>query len=74
VLLEKLLTAPEDALEQTLAQNEASVNDTFLSMLANVIGQMEQQKDDPETAAVLPKMERAYQLAVGMAMKRNLKK
>lgn len=74
VLLEKLLTAPEDALERILAENETAINDTFMSMLANVIGQMEQQKDDPETAAALPKMERAYQLAVGMMMKRNLKK
>jgi hypothetical protein len=74
VLLEKLLAAPADQLDRVLTENEHTINDTFLSLLANVLGQMEQQQDDPETAAMLPKLQQAYQLAVGLMMKRNLKK
>jgi hypothetical protein len=73
-LVQALVDAPnEAAMEQILAANEAMITDELGGMIASLMNQVDQQQaDNPEAAALLPRLEAAYGVLLKYQMKKNL--
>lgn len=72
-LVQALVDAPDEAaMEQVLAANEAMISDELGGMIGSLMGQMEQQTDNPEAAALLGKLEAAYRVVLKYQMKKNM--
>jgi hypothetical protein len=74
-LVQALVDAPnEAAMEQLLAANEAMITEELGGMIGSLMGQMEQQVENPEAAALIGKLEEAYRVVLKYQMKKNLGK
>lgn len=72
-LVQALVDAPdESAMEKVLTANEAMISDELGGMIGSLMGQMEQQTDNPEAAALLGKLEAAYRVVLKYQMKKNM--
>ncbi len=73
-LIQALLEAPDElAMEQMLAANEAMLSEELGGMIAGLMNQMEQQQaENPEAAALLPKLEEVYRMVLKFQMKKNM--
>jgi hypothetical protein len=72
-LVQALVDAPDEAaMEQVLAANEAMISDELGGMIGSLMGQMEQQTDNPEAAALVGKLEAAYRVVLKYQMKKNM--
>jgi hypothetical protein len=75
-LVQALLEAPDEAaMEQMLTANESMLTDELGGMIAGLMNQMEQQQaENPEAAALLPKLEAVYRVVLKYQMKKNMGK
>jgi hypothetical protein len=74
-LVQALVDAPdESAMEQILSGNEAMITEELGGMIGSLMGQMEQQTENPEAAALLTKLESAYRVVLKYQMKKNMSK
>jgi hypothetical protein len=75
-LIQALLEAPDEAaMEQMLAANESMLTDELGGMIAGLMNQMEQQQsENPEAAALLPKLEAVYRAVLKYQMTKNMGK
>jgi hypothetical protein len=75
-LVQALLEAPDEAaMEQMLTDNESMLTDELGGMIAGLMNQMEQQQaENPEAAALLPKLEAVYRVVLKYQMKKNMGK
>jgi hypothetical protein len=72
-LVQALVDAPDEAaMQQVLSANEAMISDELGGMIGSLMGQMEQQTDNPEAAALLGKLEAAYRVVLKYQMKKNM--
>ena len=72
-LVQAMVEAPDEAAMQAiLAANEAMITDELGGMIGSLMGQMEQQGENPQAAALLPKLEMAYRVVLKYQMKKNM--
>ncbi len=73
-LIEKLLAQPDEAaIQRELDEHAAEVTDEFMQLLSGLLNQVGQNTTDPEAAQVAARLEKIYQLALRLQMKRNLR-
>jgi hypothetical protein len=72
--IEKLLEAPDDSIEKTLAANEAMVNDAFMESLNGLVAQINAQADqgNAEATKLAPKLQSIYKTALKLSMKKKM--
>jgi hypothetical protein len=75
-LIQALLEAPDEAaMQQMLEANHAMLTDELGGMIAGLMNQMEQQQsENPEAAALLPKLEAVYRAVLKYQMTKNMGK
>jgi hypothetical protein len=73
-LIEQLLELPEDAVEKTLAANEALVNDALIESINGLVAQLGAQAEqgNAEAAKLAPKLEAIYKTALKLSMKKKM--
>jgi len=70
-LMEKLLDFTDaDDLERLIKENSEAINQDFLSLLNNVVNQIQQQKDQPE---LQEKVKVIYKAVLGHSMKKQMR-
>lgn len=71
--LERLLDAPNNALESLLEQNQAMITDEFMQTLSALMLQIEEQAaQNPEAKALSDKLSRIHSLALRISMRRQM--
>ncbi|MFN3741088.1 MAG: CpXC domain-containing protein [Anaerolineales bacterium] len=71
--LERLLDAPDNALESLLEQNQAMITDEFMQTLSALMLQIEEQAaQNPEAKALGDKLSRIHSLALRISMRRQM--
>lgn len=71
--LERLLDAPDSALEALLEQNQAMITDEFIQTLGAFMLQIEEQAaQNPEAKALGDKLSRIHSLALRISMRRQM--
>lgn len=71
--LERLLDAPDSALEALLEQNQAMITDEFMQTLGAFMLQIEEQAaQNPEAKALGDKLSRIHSLALRISMRRQM--
>lgn len=72
--IEKLLEAPDDSIEKTLAANEAMINDAFMESLNGLVAQLNAQADqgNAEATKLAPKLQSIYKTALKLSMKKKM--
>jgi hypothetical protein len=72
--IEQLLETPDDAIEQTLAANEALVNDAFMESLNGLVSQLNAQAEQgsADAAKLAPKLQAVYKAALKLSMKKKM--
>jgi hypothetical protein len=72
--IEQLIETPEDAVEKTLAANEALVNDAFMESLNGLVSQLGTQAEQgsAEAAKLAPKLQAIYKAALKLSMKKKM--
>ncbi len=71
--IERLLDAPDAALESMLEQNQALITEEFLQTLSGLMLQIEEQAaGNPQAKALSKKLERIYNLALKISMRRQM--
>ena len=73
-LIEQLLDTPDDAVEKTLAANEALINDAFIESLNGLVAQLGTQAEQgsAEAAKLAPKLQSIYKMALKLSMKKKM--
>ena len=72
-LVQELVEAPDDAaMENILAAHESQITDELNGMIGSLMGQMEQQTENPEAAELLKKLEAVYRVVLKYQMKKNM--
>ncbi|GAB4426661.1 MAG: CpXC domain-containing protein [Anaerolineales bacterium] len=74
--IEQLLEAPDEAtIEKMLQENEAKLNEDFISTLGGLMAQIEQTgQGNPEAKAIAEKLESVYKIALRISMKKQMGK
>jgi hypothetical protein len=72
--IEQLLEMPDDAVEKTLAANEALVNDALIESLNGLVAQLEAQagQGNAEASKLAPKLQSIYKAALKLSMRKKM--
>ncbi len=74
-LVQELVDAPDEAsMEKMLIAHDDQVTDELNGMIGSLMGQMEQQPENPEAAQLLKRLEIVYRVVLKYQMKKNMSK